>query len=572
VRRRLLPALVLAGAALVALLALDRSPRPSLLVLTIDTMRADAVGEGTPAILDFLRSATRFRGARTVAPLTLPAHVSLFTGLLPAHHRVHDNVTEPIPSPEARGFTLLAEELRGKGYATAAFVAESVLAPETGLAQGFDSYQCRQHARAGGYTPAPEQADAAIAWLAQRDPDRPFLLWVHLFDPHTPYFPFPGDGRRKGTLAEDLPEVRYAGEVRRADAAIERILAAVGPDVVVVVASDHGEALGEHDESTHGALCYGATVDAFLAVRGEGFAAGAEGAGPRSLCDVAPTLRVLCGLPARPSDGAPLGGPAHEVVVSESIYAWRVHGWGQCFAASDGAFTLVESGPRRELFDRAADPKEARPVDPEGHPAQARLERALLALRSTDPGDARESQLYPSVSPYAGARRPLVSYVPAPENAQLPDARPLLRVWEQLETIPEAILRAGARKDVQTLRAVAEELRLLAGEARVSPVPHQYRAHALSELARLTGERDGFREAAHELALSIELGHVLPQTFAEAARCAQLGRAPEEMRRILELAAKKRLEPDEATARALTVAAHALDLAAELDASGLGKR
>jgi hypothetical protein len=188
-----------------------------------------------------------------------------------------------------------------------------------------------------------------------------------------------------------------------------------------------------------------------------------------------------------------------------------------------------------------------------------------------DPGAGRESDLYPSVAPYAGMRRPLVSYLPAADNAGLLDPRPLLRVWEQLETIPEAILRAGARRDAAALRAVAEELRLLAKEAGVSPVPHQYRAHALSELARITGERERFRDAAQELVRSIELGHVLPQTFGEAARCAQLGAAPEEMRRILDLAVAKRLEPDEACARALTVAAHALDLAKELEASGLGR-
>jgi len=108
---------------------------------------------------------------------------------------------------------------------------------------------------------------APIAWLGARDRSAPFLLWVHFYDPHVPYLPFAGDARRRASREGDAPRELYLGEVRRMDAAVERLLAAVDPSTIVVVASDHGEGLGEHGEATHGTLCYGSTADVLLAIR-----------------------------------------------------------------------------------------------------------------------------------------------------------------------------------------------------------------------------------------------------------------------------------------------------------------
>lgn len=358
-----------------------RAPRANVLLVTIDTLRPDAVGaeHGTPAIIAFLETATCFSRTRTVAPLTLPSHVSMFTGLLPAAHGIHDNVTAPLP--RERPFPLLAEQFRDAGYETAAFVSCGVLGSGTGIAAGFDVFDCPESydQRAGQSTPGEERIQAAIRYM-EGARGRPWFVWVHLFDPHAPYLPYPGGARRPATREGDPPYALYLGGVRRADAAFEKLIAVAG-DAVTILASDHGESFGEHDETSHGPLCYGSTADALLAVRGPGFEPGVVDAGLRSVADIAPTFRRICRLPAVPADGRDLRGPPHETLVSESLFTNRIHGWGQCFGVTDGDFTLVESGPRLELFDRRADPHEAHPL-PLSHPAYEKLDRALERFRS----------------------------------------------------------------------------------------------------------------------------------------------------------------------------------------------
>jgi len=562
VRWTVLAFLVSGVAAMAAYLGLRSPERPSVVVITIDTLRPDAIGDSTPAMQRFLEQARNHRGARTVAPLTVPAHASLLTGLRPARHGVHDNVAAPIPRRTKRGWTLLAEEFRDAGYATAAFYASGVLAADTGLDAGFDRYQGPPNDGTSRSFPAERQADAALAWLSERDGDRPFFLWVHFFDPHAPYVPFAGDDRRRGTRAHDPERELYLGEVRRVDAAVERLLDAIGPEAVVVLASDHGESLGEHGEQTHGILCYGATVDALLAVRGPGFEAEDDPA-PRSLCDLAPTLRRRCGLPARPGDGRPLRGPPAGVVVSECLYTYRVHGWAQCFAASDGRYTLVESGPRLELFDRRADPRERRPLDRHDVPEFEKLDRALLALRSTDAGPGREHDLRRAPIAYAAARRPFTAYLPRRENAALPDPRPLAKAWMRFTTLPETISFYLSRRDVEGLRGMVPTLRSFAEQMEESPVAYQYLGAVLYELGNLTGDRDAYAAAAGAQCRAIERGHVLPDAFRAAAGYAHLSRYPAAFERVLELAAATRLVPDAACYEEMLLAAAAFGLDAD---------
>ncbi|NJN14353.1 MAG: sulfatase-like hydrolase/transferase, partial [Planctomycetes bacterium] len=203
--------------------------RRPILLLTLDTLRADAAGrgKGTPAIERFLTNeATHFARARTVVPLTLPSHLSLLSGLYPARHGVHENVAPTIPPPAEREYRLLAEEFSEANYATGAFIARGVLAPETGIGAGFESYDSPQEQGIGEgdgeYRAAEEQVRLALAWLARQSPDRPWFLWVHLFDPHKPYHPYPGDAERAATGPGAGNRALYEGEVRRIDAAVER--------------------------------------------------------------------------------------------------------------------------------------------------------------------------------------------------------------------------------------------------------------------------------------------------------------------------------------------------------------
>jgi arylsulfatase A-like enzyme len=539
----------------VLLAACGRSPpvHPHVLVVTIDTLRPDAVGPGTPAIHAFLGEATRFRKARTVAPLTLPAHASIFTGLLPSGHGIHDNVSEPLPPREKRSFPLLAEQFKDAGYATAAFVARSVLAAPTGIGSGFDVYDCpaseSELQEEGGSVPGEERVRAAISWIEAAPRGKPWFVWVHLFDPHAPYLLYGGDAQRSPTRETDSQVARYAGDVRRADAALELLLRAVGPETVVVLASDHGEGLMAHGEPTHGPLCYGSTIDAVLAVRAPGFERGAVDEGLRCVADVAPTLRRLCSLPPLEGDARDLGGPPHETLVAESLFTWWIHGWGQVFSVTDGDFSLVESGNALELFDRRRDPGETKPLDL-SHPAYEKLDRALERFRGRRWGGAK-GELLASVPPYGELRRHDTGYLERRANAALPNPRDHLWDWAAIENVPPLIQVCAARRDPAPLEAALKSLGEIERRIPGSPRVDHYRAMLHGAIAHMTGVPARFSDAARAELAAIEKGYVQKETIAPAIRyCAASGDS-DALRALVRLlnGSGRKLDPE--TGRAL---------------------
>ncbi|MDH3590477.1 MAG: sulfatase [Planctomycetota bacterium] len=360
--------------------------RVNVVIVSIDTLSARVVASMRTLSKLAVRG-TAFTNARTVAPLTLPAHATLLTGLEPPAHGIRDNTAAPLPPPGERPFSTLAEEFKDAGYATAAFVAASVLDRRFRLDAGFDEYRQARSPEPGRPSffslDAEEQVKRFRAWMGQRPADRPFFAWVHLWEPHAPYRPYAGDEYGDKTEAHDPAEVRYLGEVRRADAALAAILAAVDLETtVVVVTSDHGEALGAHGEKTHGLLCYGATMDIPLVLAGPGVPPGTRDVAC-GIVDVAPTVRRLAGLSVRAGDGRDLFDDGPRVVCGESLYAHRRYRWAQWSVATDGRFSLLSGGPRLELFDRSADSGETHPLDaPTTHEAYARLDQALLAYRA----------------------------------------------------------------------------------------------------------------------------------------------------------------------------------------------
>lgn len=541
-------ALLACAAAILALgawLLLRPRARPNVLLVTIDTARADHIGrgKGLPAIEAFLDRATHFRCARAPAPLTLPSHLTMLTGLLPAHHGIHDNVAPPLPKD--RGFPLLQEEMREAGYATAAFAACSVLGPQTGIGEGFQTFECPPSAPefSGEYNdpPAEERVSAPLRWLENRRGS--WFLWVHFFDPHAPYQPFRGDARREAVRAEAPDAVRYQGEIRRVDAALERLLAAVPEGTIVLVASDHGEGLFEHDEATHGPLCYGTTIDVFLAATGPGLTPGAEEAGPRGLADLAPTIRQWCGLPPRPTDGAPLTGPPLPVVVSESLHTWLLHGWGQCFSATDGRHSLVESGPRIEFFDRERDPREGHPLDARGNAAFERLDRAILGLRSL-PGAPRQGSASGAATPYGMVRRPFSAYVSREENAGLIDPRQGFPRWILLETGSRLIYEGASRRDPGPLQEAIALFRKVAAEEDRSPAPFFYLMHAQARLAEVSGAPEWHLAAAQAGREAIRRGYLDPIVLQIVLREALLSGDASERGSALAAALEPAIVPD----------------------------
>ena len=295
--------------ALLAAMACARPapPRPrNLVIVTLDTTRADRLPEygfasiETPAIDWLAREGVVFDQAMSVAPLTLTAHSSLFTGLYPPHHGVRDNADRPLAEDKAT----IAEMFHARGFRTGAFVGSTVLAADRGLSRGFEKYD--EGAGAGGKTPrrrpGNEVTDGAIAWLDSAC-GSPFFLWVHLYDAHAPQT-LPDAFRRK--YAGDL----YAGGIAFADSQLSRLIEAlrtkgVLDSTAIIVAGDHGESLGEHGESEHGIFLYEGTLHVPMIMRAPGLPA-RRVTGLASLVDVLPTVLDLFGLEPMAGDGMDL--------------------------------------------------------------------------------------------------------------------------------------------------------------------------------------------------------------------------------------------------------------------------
>lgn len=344
--------------------------RPSILLVTLDTTRADAIGPEARGVqtpgFDALAARGRlFRQAYSTVPETLPAHASMLTGLYPAGHGVHENARAV---PETRA--LLAEELRRAGYRTVAHVSSFVLARRFGLARGFDVYDDELPAGRAERT-ARQTTDRALARLAE--PSRaPLFLWVHYFDPHHPYEP-PEPFRSR------YAETPYLGEVAAMDAELGRLALAFerqapGP-VAILVAGDHGEGLGEHGESQHGKLLYQATMRVPLLLLGPGVAPGRSDE-PVSIRRIFHTILDLAGISSTDS----LRGPSREVVLGEAMKPFLSYGWQPQVMAVEGRHKAILAG-RLEAYDVVADPQEARDIA-----EQAQLSRPLRnALREYPP-------------------------------------------------------------------------------------------------------------------------------------------------------------------------------------------
>jgi arylsulfatase A-like enzyme/predicted Zn-dependent protease len=365
-------------------------PPARVLLVTIDTLRADHVGcyggkrVHTPTLDALARDGVRFDAAFSPVPLTLPAHSTILTGLDPDRHGVRHNSVFTLP-PE---IPTVAERMRESGRATAAFVGAFVLDARYGLARGFDVYDDQMGGRRssrGVVGFAERRADAVVdsftAWLAKAP--EAFFAWVHVYDPHAEYDPPPG-------FTLGFAGRLYDGEIAYVDSQLARLLAALharfGPDgTLVVVAADHGEAFGEHGEPSHSYSLYDATQRVPLLVHGPGFRGGRVVSDVVRLADLAPTLVAAVGAPALPDvDGRDLalvlrGGAPPERAYAETLATHYDYGWSALFSVRDARWRYVEA-PTPELYDVQADPEERRNVA-ERHAEIAREHASWLAQR-----------------------------------------------------------------------------------------------------------------------------------------------------------------------------------------------
>jgi arylsulfatase A-like enzyme/Tfp pilus assembly protein PilF len=233
----------------------------NVLLITIDTLRGDALGcDGgparTPNIDALAAGGIRFSFAHAQAVVTLPSHASILTGLYPYQHGYRENSGFRLTP----GVQTLASRLKAGGFSTGAFVGAFPLDARFGLTPGFDTYDGRFDDVGSGAEfllperPAPAVVDRAVKWIQQRDGR--WFAWVHVYDPHAPYRPPPPFDREYASQP-------YYGEVAATDQALAPLLAVArgsSRPTLVVLTGDHGEALGEHGELTHGLFAYESTL------------------------------------------------------------------------------------------------------------------------------------------------------------------------------------------------------------------------------------------------------------------------------------------------------------------------
>jgi choline-sulfatase len=362
----------------------QRSTVPSsVLIVTIDTLRADRLGVygatnvETPNLDRLAREGAWAPQADAHVPLTRPSHVSLFTGRYPAEHGIRDNVAPPLRAD----VPLLSERFQRAGFATAAFIASVVLDRQSGLARGFDQYfdQLRPGA---DRAPGDEVVAQAIDWIKGKPKS---FAWVHLYDPHAPYRP-------PGRYATEYAGRPYDGTVAWTDELVGRLVDALRQtgrldDTLLVVTSDHGEALGEHGEDVHGYFVYEATLRVPLIIRGPGVKAGTRLEGVARTIDLFSTIVELARLGGDPpvtsgrSLAPALAGQrvSEEASFGESLMPLLQYGWSDLRAVRDGRWKYILA-PKPELYDLDRDPGELRNlVDAE--PARARALRGSLETR-----------------------------------------------------------------------------------------------------------------------------------------------------------------------------------------------
>ena len=392
-------------------LATRRQSKLNILIVTLDTTRADRLGcygyaqALTPAMDSLAASGTQFDRAYASAPLTLPSHATLFSGLYPPEHGLHANGQNSL----AEQVPVLAEILQKQGYATGGFVAAFVLDSKFGLDRGFGTYDDRLsddphpgHDALHRNRPGNLVVDSALKWLSLND-KQPFLCWVHLYDPHFPYIPHQDDF---GNRFVDRP---YDGDLAFVDQQLKRLVdhlksRSLDQKTLIVVVGDHGEGLGDHGERTHGNMLYNSCLNVPLI-----FALPNSSSLPRrvaepvSLTDVFPTIldclelsppQPVSGRSLKPAlRGQPVSSGACYSETDEPFHAARCSPL-QCLITEQWKFIRT---PRQELFDLKNDPQELKNLAA-AHPEQVqRLSDLLVKLeQGMTRRDAPQAKLSPA--------------------------------------------------------------------------------------------------------------------------------------------------------------------------------
>jgi arylsulfatase A-like enzyme/Tfp pilus assembly protein PilF len=455
---------------------LPRGVRPdqlNVLLITLDTTRWDRIGAygddaaATPNLDRIASDGVLFEQAIAAAPLTLPAHSTIFTGLLPPRHGVRDNGGYVLDSRHVT----LASALKESGRQTAAFVGAFVLDAKFGLDSGFDTYfdkfdvsKRRSVSLASISRRAGEVVENAMPWLEeQASAARPFFAWLHFYDAHSPYDP-PEPFRSR---FRDRP---YAGEIAYVDFEVGRVLQwldtrRLTERTILIVIGDHGESLNEHGEGTHGLFIYEATTRVPFLVRTpySGIHSRRVPGVVRSE-DVMPTVLELVGrTPVAGMDGRSLvpmlTGASSDLnldAYSESLYARNHYGWSELRALREGRYKYIAT-TRPELYDLERDPQERRNIIAERSSLAERMAQELRRLSVETPGQAAGPS---AVDPETRERLAALGYIGSftnttrKEGEALPDPKDRIDVFNLMTSAQESNGVEDAEAAIARLKSV----------------------------------------------------------------------------------------------------------------------
>jgi len=486
-----------------------------LVLVTIDTLRADRVGvysggDLTPRLDRIAREGAFAANAMSHVPLTRPSHATLLSGLLPWELGIRDNLA-PAELPSS---PLLAEILKGAGFHTAAFVSSIVLDRRGGFGRGFDRYDDDFPKTQGADSlntlqkPGADTLRAALAWLeSQRGAER-ICLWLHLYEPHDPYEP-------PEPFASRYRDRPYDGEVAYTDAlvgqlddALERL--GLKSQTLLAVASDHGEGLGDHQETLHGFFVYQTTLAVPLIVRGPGIVGGGRIDANVGLVDVLPTALDLLGVaaprgfqPSGNSLAAALRGGAAPTPDSpqyaESLVPLLHFGWSDLRVLRRGSWKYVLA-PKPELFDLASDPHEQRNLVSE-QPARAAALRGTLATLLDQERRMAKAATAPPLSADLRERLGALGYVSGdPSATATPGADPKDKILEfrrANEGMRDGLVALNRGDYAAASRAFAD----LIGSGIESFEAHLYLGRSLAGMKRPDRAAPHFEQAARRAPL-----------------------------------------------------------------------
>jgi arylsulfatase A-like enzyme/Tfp pilus assembly protein PilF len=471
--------LILTLTALTALQAAAQTPAkpaPNVVLITIDTLRADHVGcygytrIKTPNIDGLAADGARFERAFAVVPVTLPSHTTMLTGTYPMLSGMHDFSANKLSSTQPT----MASVLKQSGYATGAVIAAAVLDSRFGLNQGFDFYydhfdfsRLNEANLDEMERPGNVVADVALDWV-EKNWQKKFFLWMHLYDPHYPYNP-------PEPYKHEYAAQPYDGEIAFADEQVGRLLRylkekGIYQNTVIVLAGDHGESLGEHGERTHGFFIYNATMHVPLIVRVPESTGARTVSDTVSLVDLMPTVLGAVGIavPTQVQGKSLLalvrGGESDTAERDRNVYGEtylpRIHfNWSELRGAENAKYHFIDA-PRPELYDLAKDPGEVHNLLAEKK-AVAEEMQAKLAAMIRDYSAGKELAEKTGLDPALMDRLKSLGYAafsgggdPTISSRNLPDPKDRIETYELFSDAMAASQHGRYEESIEKLKSM----------------------------------------------------------------------------------------------------------------------